>query len=414
VPEPTVLVDFYPLEPASNRPISRRFERIPFWHNTPPPSRPSGPAQGLKNLARSANVDHGSLAGPDPWQRRQVFAAGCVSLVMAAVAPLVAAEVDTATKPVEVDFEGPDGCSGAKAFFSSLRSRTNHVRQAEADEARAILRVRLSREHGQVIGELRMIDNHGGTDTLKVQGASCNDVVQALSLTAALALDPTSVLSVPRAAPSAVAAATGVPANPAEVLPAVKQPVPVPLAAAETPSTSAPSPLPSFELGAGPVGLAVLSGSFSPGISVVARKTLGGDGAFHPTLGLALAYVRNDVLESPQAARVALAGIGASACPVRWTASVLRVQPCALLLAGWLRATGRQMTHAGTVDRLWLSAGLTIRVAAFLGRGFSLELEGGINAPLVKRRFYATVPSNVVAETPTLSPVVGIGPTYGW
>jgi hypothetical protein len=343
-----------------------------------------------------------------------VLAAGYVSLVMAAVAPLVATEADTGTKPVEVDFEGPEGCPGANAFFRSLRSRTHHVRRAEADEARTIVQVRLSHERGQVMGELRMIDDRGGTDTRKVQGASCNDVVQALSLTAALALDPTAVLSVPRAAPSAEAAATSAPAKPADVLPAVNQPVPVPVASAEPPPASTPRPVPSFEVGAGPVGLSVLSGSFSPGISVGARKTLGGDGAFQPTLGLALAYVRNDVLQSPQEAQVALAGIGATACPVRWTASILTVQPCALVLAGWLRATGRQMTHVSTADRFWSSVGLTIRMAAFLGRGFSLDLEGGINLPLVKRRFYATMPDNVVAETPRLSPVVGIGLTHGW
>ena len=72
------------------------------------------------------------------------------------------------------------------------------------------------------------------------------------------------------------------------------------------------------------------------------------------------------------------------------------------------------MTHVSTADRFWSSVGLTIRMAAFLGRGFSLELEGGINLPLVKRRFYATMPDNVVAETPRLSPVVGIGLTHGW
>jgi hypothetical protein len=83
------------------------------------------------------------------------------------------------------------------------------------------------------------------------------------------------------------------------------------------------------------------------------------------------------------------------------------------VLAGWLSASGRQVTQSSTVDRLWLSAGGTIRTTAFLGRGFSLELDAGLTTPLLKRRFFSTIPSNVVAETPTLSPIVGLGLTYG-
>lgn len=335
-----------------------------------------------------------------------MLAAGYLSLVMAAVAAAGAAEADRGARPVEVHFDGPDGCSGANAFFGSLRSRTDRVRRADADEPRTTVQVRLSREHGRVVGELRMSDDRGETDTRKVQGASCDEVVQALSLTAALALDPSARLFVPPAAPGTDEAATRTEKD---------QPVPAAVTTtAPTPSASASASrlVPGFELSAGLVGLAVLSGSFSPGIGVTARKNLGRDGRFRPTLGLGLAYVRNDVLQSPQDAEVALATIGATVCPLRWAASILTVQPCALVLAGWLSATGRQVTHVDTVDRSWLSAGLTVRTAAFLGRGFSLELEGGISAPLVKRRFFATVPSNVVAETPTISPIVGIGLTY--
>ena len=130
-------------------------------------------------------------------------------------------------------------------------------------------------------------------------------------------------------------------------------------------------------------------------------------------MGLAVTYVRNDVLQSPGAAQSSLAALAATACPVRFTAGILTFQPCALVLGGWLAATGRGATHTNTVNRLWLSGGGTLRIGAFLGGAISFELEGGVSAPLLKRRFFLTQPTNVVAETPTISPIVGIGLTYG-
>jgi hypothetical protein len=100
-------------------------------------------------------------------------------------------------------------------------------------------------------------------------------------------------------------------------------------------------------------------------------------------------------------------------CPLRWTASIVTFQPCAMALAGWFSASGRQVTRTSTADRLWLSVGGGVRTAAFLGHGFSLELEAGISAPLYKRRFYTTMPNNVVAETPAISPLFGLGLSFG-
>jgi hypothetical protein len=341
-----------------------------------------------------------------------VLVAGYLPLVAAAIAAAGAAEAET--KAVEIQLDGPEGCSGADAFFGFVRSRTQRVRRAEVGEPRTTLQVRLSRGHGNVVGELRMVDDRGGTDTRKVQGASCDEVVQALSLTAALALDPAALLTVEPGAAGAAADAAATAAQPADAASTAKVPAAPPDATLATPPAPKPRPLPGFEMGVGPLALAMLSGSMSPGIALAARKTLGKEGAFTPTLGLALAYVRNDVLQSPQDAQVALAGMGASVCPVRLAAGILTLQPCALALGGWLSATGRQATYVSTADRLWLSAGAAIRIAAFLGRGFSLELEGGFTAPLWKRRFfYANEPTNIVAETPTISPIVGLGLTYG-
>jgi hypothetical protein len=265
------------------------------------------------------------------------------------------------------------------------------------------------------VGELRIIDKAGETDTRKVQGATCDEVVQALSLTAALAFDPSALFCVSQPSSEAVPAAPAQPTTPAPqtalVPPAKKEPAPATALSAEPPMPTA-HVVPEVEMAVGLVGLSVLAGTFNPGIAVSARKTFARSQSFRPTLGLSLAYVRNDVVQSPRDAKAALAVVGATVCPLRWSPSIFTVQPCALVLGGWLSASGIGLGRVDTANRSWLSAGLTIRAAAFLGHGFSIGLEGGIHLPVLKRRFFATTPNNVVAETPGVSPIVGLDLTY--
>lgn len=355
-------------------------------------------------------------------------AAGFLILVLIAAGSEEGA--DPGPKPVEVQFEGPTGCAGADGFFASLRSRTAHVRAAEGEEPRTTLQVRLTRERGRVVGELRTIDDSGASDTRKVQGASCQDVVQALSLTAALALDPTAILSVSPETSGAEGVASDRPAGPGTekppapdsprpAAPAVEKPAPAlkeppkEPAAAAVPVPPSRRPVPSWELGARLLGLSFLSAGFSPGATLDVHKNLGSGRVFRPSFGLAFVYARNDLFETPAAAAAALVAVAASGCPVRVSAGFLTIQPCAAFWGGLLSTAGRHLTQENRVDHLWLSAGLTLRAALWLGRGFSLQLEGGLQAPLFKRRYFATVPSNVRAETPALSPVVGVGLTYG-
>jgi hypothetical protein len=334
--------------------------------------------------------------------------------VLAAVA---AANPDSGIKPVEVEFDAPEGCSSGDAFFGFVRSRTSRVRRAEEHEPHTTLQVRLGRQHGQVQGELRMVDDLGGTDTRKVQGGSCDEVVQALSLTAALALDPAALMGGDATSSGGEVDSPASTERTQELSRPPKPPEPEPdrgaTVAAET-ASAPPLPIPSFELAAGPVAMEVLSGQWSPGVLLAARKTFGKEGAFTPTLGLHVQYARNDVLRSPGAAQVSFGGMGVTVCPLRLRARILTVQPCGLLVGGWLFASGRQMTVVDSATRFWLSAGATLRAAIALGVGFSVELEGGLSAPFFKRRFWISMPANVIAETPSISGIVGLALTYAW
>ncbi len=255
-----------------------------------------------------------------------------------------------------------------------------------------------------------MVDDRGGTDTRRVQGANCDDVVQALSLAAAVALDPSVLLPARVTIPAPMTTAPASP--PPTIAPAAVQPVEV-RKPAEPPSFAAPRSNPRFQLGAASVGSVFVSSGASPGIAVFGRWTPGSEG-FRPTVGMAATYFRNDVLGSPGAAQASLAGLVVTICGMSLGASIIRVQPCGLVMAGLLSVRGHQVARASSVDLPWLSAGAVVQMAVYLGRGFSIDLEAGVSAPFFRREFYTTLPSNVVEKTPTLSPLAGLGLAYGF
>jgi hypothetical protein len=337
--------------------------------------------------------------------------ASTLSLVAVVASLTATSDPATEVKPVQVVFDAPAGCANANDFFSSLRSRTHLVRQAKGDEPRTTLQVRLLEMRRYVLGELRMVDDRGMTDTRRVQGANCDDVMQALALAAAVALDPSVLLPATVTIP---APETTVPANPPPTIaPAgvesvnIRKPV-------DPPSSSSSRIDPRFELGAASVGSVLLSSGISPGVAMFGRWTPAGSGRFRPTIGMAVTYLRNDVLGSPGAAQASLTGLVVTLCGMAWGASIMTVQPCGLVMAGLLSVSGHQVVRTSSVDLLWLSAGAVLRTAAHLGHGFALDLEAGVSVPFLSREFYTTLPSHVVEKTPTISPMAGLGLAYGF
>jgi hypothetical protein len=99
-----------------------------------------------------------------------------------------------------------------------------------------------------------------------------------------------------------------------------------------------------------------------------------------------------------------------SACPGwGWRHSGFQGQACGRAIGGWITATDRAVTNPRSATRSWWGVGALLRGAAEIGAGFSLELEAGIDAPLVDRQFITTTPLHTVAETPPLSVFVGLG-----
>jgi hypothetical protein len=128
--------------------------------------------------------------------------------LFALIAAAVGAAAPAGRAPMmRVDFDAPAGCSSAEAFRRGVATRLERAATSDGMPP-ARIQVRLTRNGDRVVGELRLSHEQAAPDTRTVEGATCDEVVDVLALTAALALQPGA-----RSAPRTGAAAAPPPAR---------------------------------------------------------------------------------------------------------------------------------------------------------------------------------------------------------
>jgi len=360
-----------------------------------------------------------------------VVSGGGISLFELVVLGLTSSAAP-ATVPVRIDFEAPPGCSDAKTFLRGLHARNAPVRLVTAGPATLRFSVRLRQTGRRVRGELQVEDGHGATDTRRVEGNSCDEVVAALSLTAALA---TEALLRHEAPPAGSGGATlgqtgrteG--GSPDEARSADSNPTGAPsdettlgearstdrLDDADThggegrESRSAAAQRSAFRLGVQLVATQVVDPVVNSGLSAFARFQSAQTSGLGLSLGLAVAHARNGIFGAPDEVAVRWTAILLTACPLRVELGSVQLEPCGLGTGGFLFAEGRDVAHPESVLRSWWSVGGLARASASVGTGVDLELELGMSAPLFRRRFITTLPEELVGQTPALSTLASVG-----
>ena len=324
---------------------------------------------------------------------------------------------DPVPTPIRVTLEAPADCSTSEDFFQSLRARSDRVRPANPGERGVEIGVRLVRVGSKVHGELRMIGEHGESDTRQVDGGSCAEVVEALSLTVALALVPTS-----RVAPNESEPAPAAPTASSAAATA-------PEAKAKSPSDSEPEsePVPGPELD-GPLGPdtrvlqvalsahAMLGGFVAPDVQIGGglslRFSLASESVSALSFTLGGFHLQNDLFENVDRAKFRFTAAELGICPTRF-ALIGRstFEPCFIGIAGSLRAEGVGFDQVESASRAYWGLGgtLTARFPVGPAPGFGLEAALGISIPLVERRFVASNPERRLGETPLISALGRLG-----
>lgn len=391
--------------------------------------------------------------------------------------------------PVRLEFEGASGCDDASEFWARLESRLGPVPRGPGNEVAVRLHVRIVRQVAAFAGELRVSERGTVSDKRRVSAKTCADLLNALSLTAALALDhgraqsgasDSAEAADRQAEPAAAASGTSAGAAPTSGTSASSGgPPPVatadlvtdgearqtagaaaraePPVTAPPPPSSAQTPAPGENRGR-PRGAAdvavgaeetiqaqtssadsVASAPAATGAAGPLRFGFGarahaarlvspfvglGGGVFgrlaaaaqpdqvRPSLALALLYVPNDLLRSPDVA-VTWTALALTACPGLGAAwSVVVIELCAHAAAGWVSAEHRAISNPTNSRRGFATAGGVGRLSVPIAGRLTVDIEAGVAAPLVRRRFVTTSPETVVGDSGWLLWMASVG--LGW
>jgi len=316
-----------------------------------------------------------------------------VLAVLAWAAPAAADDAE----PIRVVFRAHAGCPDEAAFTGQIMARTQRARLAAPGEVARTFSVIITPAGGARSRGKLVIDDPKGPSASRSVSGTCDEVVSALGLVAALAIDPhaSTAPKLPPAPPSA---------PPPSAPPRPREPLPPPPRYDALPWWGPISePLPVIPDPAPPPRWRLAWGFHAGGASAVApglARTLGGfvevaldgGGVLSPAfrLGMLQADSGAVVVAPGEAARLALAAARVEGCPVRLApVSWLSFHPCIFFEGGALQASGTaRVSSVPSTTRPWAEPGVSARVAGeVVGRAF-LEVEGGVGFPLVRDTFY--------------------------
>lgn len=293
--------------------------------------------------------------------------------------------------PVRVEVEAPTECATAESFVARVRARTARARAAREDDEGPTYRLSVVSANGRVNGIL--VADGGEPRTLS--GTSCNEVVEALAITVALAIDAES--PEPVDFPSTRPAASTNPAAPAPVSRTREA------AGAETLSTV-------WSAGAGVEASVTSMGALAllPTPALFAELGPHATPLLTPRFRASVATFAGDLNPGDGRAEFRWWVGRLDGCPlqVRITERLVG-RPCIGAEIGALSAKGLGISQASSSQSAWLAARGLATVAWSAVGNLSFTANVGFSVPITRERFLFA-PSEVVFTAPALAPFAGI------
>lgn len=316
---------------------------------------------------------------------------------------------EAGTEPLTLRYEAPAMCPDSAAFFEQVRARTTRVRAPKDGESARTLVVRIAPVGRGFVGHLHFEDAGTTTSPRVFEMSSCAEVIEALGLSAALAVDPSASTAPADSLPASLPPPS--PPPPSSPPPPPPPPAPPPSTSVGPPIVAAPTPAErptsrplDARFGAGIAVEAASLGTFIPSGRVFLEATMREHApVFAPSLRVFVTRSL-DVDQSPHIGTASMRWTtgGIDACPIRVPfASTLAFRPCLEAAAGTIAAQVSGVDAAKNRSRAWVTVDIHGRLSWELARFVALDAEAGAVAPLVRETFFF-LPSTDVYQADTI------------
>lgn len=303
------------------------------------------------------------------------------------VALLAAPRAAAAEPAARVRFDVRAPCSDAHDFARRVGERTARV--TSTDDAKADVVEVVVQGADTAEGTFRVTPSGGEPSSeRRVEGTTCEEVVDALSLSVALTYDPEATFTPRPAAPPPKPSPTPAPA-----------PRPPPVVA---PPVAAPPPL-RASLGA--LGTAAAARRLPLGVLVFVDLAMRRSSA---RLAFGLQHVGVDV--TGRSADFTWALLVPEVCPWRLTSEPLELSPCLGLAMGIVEAQPREIPGASSFTRAWIAPKPALRLRMALSDSVAAEAQLALEIPLVRGRY--TFAEVTAYEIPAVVPSLGLGLSF--
>ena len=309
---------------------------------------------------------------------------------------------------IRVNYQAHAGCPDFASFYAQVRARTPLVRLAEGNEPARLFAIDVLAGQDESVGSLSVHESTGAIAIREVRDASCAEVVAALALIVAVAIDPSSLTRPPAPPPE--------PTEPPEQPPPEPLPPPRPPPEPDPPPPRPPPEAPPelvWTVGLGVEGLSAVA----PGLTLAGRLFVDArvetEETLEPAFRLSVARGLERIVTSEDDREIQLTWTSgrAEAC-LSSTVGQVVLEPGAVFEGGILQGAGGQgVVGATSRTRPWLAIGPVARVAFSPLDPLRLELQAGGLVPLVRDSFRLTGPRTTVFEVPPVAAhgALGVG-----
>lgn len=320
-----------------------------------------------------------------PWAI--LLYAGCAALILG---PSSAAHAEP--ERIQLLYSAPASCPGQQNFAAEVRARTRGAFQSAQRASKRSFRIQVIQRENQYLGYLIQESPSGIARSNDIAWERCDELVSALAIKTALAIDGEAETPMP------------------ELAPRLRPPPPQPFL--HSPATIPPYRLqrPPWTLGFGTQFSATgaISPGFAPAASFFVDWSRIGDGAEAFSVRLSILRAQNHVIVNQEIVTMEWIAGRLEGCPLHRRFERVTFVPCVALDAGTLEWTA----DPPGITRRWFSANLVSRVQLAVVGPLLAEAQVSLVVPFTRDRFgFGPQQSSGLAihKVPILSASAGAG-----